>query len=90
MAPIDYAIRRCHEMGLDPAVVRGSYRHQEYVMARREIARELRTLGYSYPAIGRAINRDHSTVMSLLDGDRRPPKRAACWDGLHLCKDCAS
>lgn len=36
------------------------------VEARRIVARFLRQRGWSYPAIGRYLQRDHTTVMSLL------------------------
>lgn len=34
--------------------------------ARRQVARRLRDEGYSYPVIGRYLNRHHTTIMHLL------------------------
>jgi hypothetical protein len=42
------------------------------VEARRRVARKLRARGYSYPAIGRAMHRTHSSVYNLVNGRRLP------------------
>lgn len=63
-----YVIRRCHELGVDPFVIRGKSRLREHVIVRWRIAKELREFGHSYPGIGRALNRDHSSVMQMLNG----------------------
>ncbi len=36
--------------------------------ARRECCQWLRDMGWSYPSIGRALGRHHSTVQSVLKG----------------------
>lgn len=91
MTTYEYVSARCRELGYDPQVIRGSNRRREHVLVRRTIADEMRRDGHSFPEIGRALNRDHSTIMFLLQGKpRRPPKRAACWDGVHMCKECAA
>lgn len=62
-------------LGVDPDALRGPRRHQEYVQARRVVARDLRGLGWSYPRIGRALgNRDHTTIMYLLDAIKKPQR----------------
>lgn len=60
------------ERGLEPWRVRGRARQREYVRARIEIAKRLREEGCSFPEIGRALRRDHSTVMYYLEAIRKP------------------
>lgn len=43
-----------------------SKRRGALVKKRRSIAKDLREMGYSYPAIGKLLNRHHTTIMSLL------------------------
>jgi len=62
--------QRAMYYGYSGNAIRGRMRHREYVQVRARIAEELRDLGYSLPAIGRALGRDHSTVMNLLKGGR--------------------
>ena len=40
--------------------------HQPVVRVRRKFCKEARKLGYSFPQIGRAIGRHHSTVIHLV------------------------
>jgi hypothetical protein len=47
--------------------LRGASRHASTVDMRRTIAQMLRAKNWSYPAIGRVLNRHHTTIMSLLD-----------------------
>lgn len=55
-------------------VVLGPSRAQGIVSARRESARYLRSLGYSYPQIGRWLGgRHHTTIMNLC-------RREGWWD----------
>jgi len=42
--------------------------------ARRVVAKSLRQHGYSYPSIGRAMNKDHSTIMYMVKDDMRKEK----------------
>lgn len=44
--------------------LKGSSRVQHLVDARFEVIRHARTKGFSMPAIGRALNRDHTTILS--------------------------
>ena len=55
-----------HAAGATLDDVRGPVRRRDLVEVRRVVARYLRTSGCSLPEIGRALNRDHSTVMHLL------------------------
>ena len=63
----------CVKAGVTMADVRGKRRRSRIVAIRRRIARRLRneTL-LTYPAIGRVINRNHTTVLSLLGVKRAP------------------
>jgi len=56
--------------GLPLKDVRSDSRRQPLVRCRSWIARQARREGYSFPQIGRAINRDHSTVMYAISGDQ--------------------
>ncbi len=54
--------------------VLGKRRSKFMHKVRFEIASVLRGMGMSYPEIGRAMNRDHSTIHVLLNGKARNPK----------------
>lgn len=41
-------------------------RRQPVVVARRRVAADLRRLGWSYPAIGRIMQRHHSSIIGLI------------------------
>lgn len=56
--------------GVTAADIRGRGRQAHIARARHAVWRELRRLGWSYPAIGAAFQRDHSTVMQVLRGRR--------------------
>jgi chromosomal replication initiation ATPase DnaA len=49
-----------------------SLRYGHVVVARRAVCIRLKELGWSYPAIGRAIGgRDHTTIMSLVKDSKK-------------------
>jgi hypothetical protein len=56
----------CRDRGFDLAIVRGRRRDQRAVDQRRAACVDLRELGWSSTRIGRAIGRDHVTVLWLL------------------------
>lgn len=51
------------QFGVDIGHFRGPSKKRAVAMARREIAVEARQQGYSFETIGRALNRDHSTIV---------------------------
>lgn len=56
-------IRRVAEaLGYGVAHIRGERRHAHLARARKACALALRQAGYSYPEIGEALHRDHTTV----------------------------
>lgn len=58
--------------GLTTMKMLGVGRFKHLAEARRELYRELRVLGWSYPEIGRAcMGRDHTTIMYALSAKRR-------------------
>ncbi len=57
--------------------LRGPSRDRHLVHLRRIAMVEARKAGYSLPAIGRELNRDHTTVLYGLRQFRKPPKEAA-------------
>ncbi len=60
--------------GIPVHQVLGHKRWHDLHRARYEIASILRGMGMSYPEIGRAMNRDHSSIHVLLNGKPRNPK----------------
>ena len=62
----------CHELGVSVWRVRSRSRDRKLVMVRRDIAHRLREAGHSFPAIGKALNRDHTSIMHLLGKTKRP------------------
>ena len=61
----------CIERRLPVSAVISQRRWPELVDARREVALRLREQGWSYPRIGRALRRDHSTIYVLVNGKAR-------------------
>ena len=64
-------VMRVNASGYTLRFVRSELRWTELVDLRQAIATEAKTK-FSYPQIGRALNRDHTTIISLL---RRRPSR---------------
>lgn len=67
-APSMALVRRfCAEEGLvakaTTAEILGKDRRKHVVWARQRVFQRLRALGYSYPGIGRRMDRDHTTVL---------------------------
>lgn len=50
--PVDRVIKKCNERAM--------------VAVRREIAIKARAAGFSFPEIGRALNRHHTTILHLV------------------------
>ena len=73
----EYVNRMSLWYGYAPAAVRGRGHDRRLVAIRRTIATDLRAQRYSYPAIGRALGRDHSTIVVLLQGGNGKAARAA-------------
>jgi chromosomal replication initiation ATPase DnaA len=53
-------------LGVVPEVVFAENRDRRSTMARAEVARRLRDLGWSYPRIGAVLGRHHTSVMYLV------------------------
>lgn len=53
---------------MTPEDITGLKRHRIYADARTALAQILKTRGSSYPMIGRRMNRDHSSIVHLLQG----------------------
>jgi len=67
------AIARRHGLEVEELLNGGRYPH--LVRARRDVAVALREQRWSYSAIGRFLNRDHTSIMALVKGrpNRHPP-----------------
>jgi chromosomal replication initiation ATPase DnaA len=50
--------------------LRSSSLERQRFVARQSIVRIARDKGFSFPQIGRALNRDHSTIVSMVHGRR--------------------
>lgn len=59
------------EYGLTVQQVCGRKRGKSYVDCRMEIAVKLRGRGYSYPEIAEALDRDHTSIMHLIDRNKK-------------------
>lgn len=77
MTPIDVILEAgAIATGTTVDEIRQGGRSTRRAMARRMfVASKMRVEGYSYPEIGRALGRHHTTVMNLL-GRARGPKKA--------------
>lgn len=53
-------------MGIDPELIKSPCREKYLVDKRKKIAKLLREIGYSYPQIGKMMNRDHSSIIHLV------------------------
>ena len=71
---------------VEPADILGPSRKRMLVMARRYVAARLRGQGLSYPVIGKAIQRDHGSIYSLLNVGYRRRKNARDRDRLARMK----
>ena len=58
--------RVAYDTGWTVAQLKSPKRTAAMVNARALVAIEARHLGFSYPAIGRALNRDHSSIVHLV------------------------
>ena len=56
----------CNFWGITEEELFGKERTNLYVKARREVSRELRKLGLSYPSIGKILKKDHTTIIHYL------------------------
>jgi hypothetical protein len=58
--------RVCKQFSVSSADLLGARRHAHIAQARHVLAWLLRERGLSYPAIGKAMNKDHTTIMSAV------------------------
>lgn len=79
MTPVDVILEAgCAATGTTPAALRASDHAPPMVARRAFIAAKMRREGYSYPVIGKALGRHHTTVMNLLGrvhGERKARRR---------------
>jgi chromosomal replication initiation ATPase DnaA len=59
-------LRAAIEHGVEPADIMSERRLQKIAIARMTAWKRLRDLGYSLPSIGKAYNRDHTSILSGL------------------------
>lgn len=64
---------------LKPEQIRGSWQYPDLMAARREIAARLREEGFSYPKIGNALARHHTTIIGMLKSEGHHQSRRRNW-----------
>lgn len=74
MACYDEFVRKCEDLGVYVHEMRGPNRETKTVVQRRKIAKWLSSLGFYYSQIGRVMNKHHSSVMLMVDGEKRKRK----------------
>lgn len=77
-------LKTARAYGTTPEAIRGPSRTKHIVAARHAVFAELRLAGWSFPAIGAHLNRDHTTVMAALakgtpKGERRREQMKVAW-----------
>ena len=75
LGTVRYHVRKvADETGQTPEAILGPTKITEVVSARWEVIRRARADGHSFSAIGRALNRDHTTIINAV---RRMEERHA-------------
>lgn len=64
--PREFIARRAAEHGIKLDQLLSGDRHIDIVMARRDIASELRGRGMTYPRIGELLNKHHSSIIHMV------------------------
>lgn len=77
MTPIDVILEAgCAATGTTPEEIRRGGRSTRRVLARRLfIAGKMRVEGYSFPEIGRALGRHHTSIMAMVGATTRAARR---------------
>ena len=65
----------CKQMDVTMADMESAHRDQALVENRAMIAKAMRKKGHSYPVIGHAMNRDHTSIIYLVNDRRREYRR---------------
>jgi len=63
-------LREARRADLTPEMLRSPCNRASRVKVRREIAVKARAMGYSFPEIGRALHRHHTTIVYLVKESR--------------------
>lgn len=63
----------CQLHGITPELFYSDRKDARIVNARRDVAAMMRQDGISFPQIGLLLNRDHSTIINLLDPKKYRP-----------------
>ena len=66
-----YVSLRAEDFDVPRSLLLSKDRPSWLVTIRRKIASEFRAANYSLPDIGKALNRDHSSIINLLRGKER-------------------
>ncbi len=69
MTPYAIIQDEAFKAGLRPKAIQGHGKTKWLVECRRKIARRLRSLGMSFPEIGRSLHKHHTSIIGLLKGD---------------------
>lgn len=71
LSPREFVGQRALYYGCSADMVRGPFKSRLLMDIRICIARELRAMRFSLPEIGRAMNRDHTSVLWMIRGGKR-------------------
>ncbi len=74
----EWVTKICQLHGFDEERIIGKRRKWPLVAQRWKVGRYLRSLGYSYPEIGYALNRDHASVIFGLKSPRTERRASTC------------
>lgn len=69
--------RACREFGITPAELTSRSRKQPYVNARVWCWKRLRNAGWTWGMIGRAFERDHTTICQMVLGRTKADRARA-------------
>ena len=72
---IEYSKLFCKENGYSLKAVQMSDRSENRYRTRQAVARHLRGLGYSYPIIGMALKRHHTTIMMMCKDEMKEKRK---------------
>lgn len=61
----------CKQKNYKPHLIVNRGRRKDLVAKKREIAKYLRSLNYSYPVIGLVMDKDHTSIMHMVKDEFR-------------------
>ena len=75
----------CADFGLFPQIIKGSCYRREYFFQRVRVARRLYSRGHSSVTIGIVMNRDHSSILGMVNPEVRSKRNERAKRAYHEC-----